>query len=365
MSERSSIEWTDATWNPVRGCSRVSTACDNCYAIREGARHAGTHRTTYKERLPPKPGPYAGFVKRKGDRMDWTGKVALIQEKLVEPLLWKRPRRIFVNSMSDLFHESLPFEAIAAVFGVMASERRHTFQVLTKRPERMLRFFERLARDPDPWAECHWQALTVERERGGGDGGPIHCGGQEVDKDEGRLWPLPNVWLGVSVEDQQRADERIPLLLRTPAAIRFVSYEPALGPVNFRPYLVGWEAETIFDPDHPEANGHRTSSPGLDWLIVGGESGPGARPMDLDWARSARDQCREAGVACFVKQIGSRWARMHEIEPAGGVRRFRRSADRKGGDPSEWPEDLRVREFPSRPAAVDAGDIPTALTRSR
>jgi protein gp37 len=321
---RSSIEWTDRVWNPVRGCSRASEGCRNCYAERVAVRFSGPG------------GPYEGFADVRsrhpqtgnatcGVRGRWTGRVELIPSKLDEPLRWKKPARVFVNSMSDLFHEELPDEAIYEVFSVMALAREHTFQVLTKRPRGML-----------GWAQSEPCAFLPK---------PWGMKGDTVASQPFRL-PLPNVWLGVSVEDQATADERIPLLLQTPAAKRFVSYEPALGPVDF--------TDGPLDPD--STMGRWSMLDQLDWVIVGGESGPGARPFDLAWARSVVAQCREAGVACFVKQLGARpvegdaglnlktcWS---GAEGPNGEHR-ERITHPKGGDPAEWPEDLRVREFPA------------------
>jgi protein gp37 len=267
------IPWTEDTWNPIRGCSRVSLGCGGphgqggCYAERLAIRLSGPGQ------------PYEGLVKSTPSGPRWTGRVALVESALDLPLRWKKPGRIFVNSMSDLFHEKVPDEWIDRIFAVMAKAPQHTFQILTKRPERML----------------EW----VTRSR------PV---------------PLPNVWLGVSVEDQETADVRIPLLLQTPTAVRWVSYEPALGSVDFR--SLGLLKRT---------------GAGLDWMVVGGESGPGARPFDLAWARQTIDQCREAGIAPFFKQTGSR--PILDGEPL-------RLKDRKGGDMDEWPADLRVREYP-------------------
>lgn len=279
------IEWADRVWNPVRGCSRVSAGCDNCYAERIATRFSG-------------PGYWGeGFAKRVHGQPHWLGHVALIEDKLLEPLSWLqgrqakgRPReRVFVNSMSDLFHEALPDEAIDRVFAVMALCPHLDFLVLTKRPERMRDFFQKL----------HGEMLHVR----------LEAAWNAIRRDIPRVlvWPLPNVWLGVSVEDQGTADARIALLLDTPAAVRFVSYEPALGPVNWAPFvdgprLAGRIGEMFGDaswrPDDPCAHAR------LDWIICGGESGPGARPMHPDWARSVRDQCAEAGVAFFMKQWG-------------------------------------------------------------
>lgn len=224
MADKSKIEWTDATWNPVTGCAKVSDGCRNCYADRMHNRFSSVPFT----------------------------KVVLHHDRLDNPLHWRKPRAVFVCSMSDLFQPSVPLEFIAAVFTTMAQARQHTFIVLTKRPDRM---FTVIA----GWQVC---GLTLR---------------------EGHGAVLPNVVLGVSVENQKAADDRIPHLLKTPAARRVVSYEPALGPVVFR------------------------GLSGLSGIICGGESGPGARPMHPRWVKSARDQCAEADVAFFFKQWGE-WA---------------------------------------------------------
>lgn len=254
MSDRTGIEWTDATWNPVTGCTKVSAGCDHCYAETLAERFRGTSGH-YFER---------GFD------------VQLRPNKLNQPLHWRRPRRVFVNSMSDLFHADVPDNYIGSVFEVMAKASQHTFQVLTKRPGRMRSLLNRWAAQgaAEEWAG---PGTAVFRRADQMWVGPVR-------------WPLPNVWLGVSAEDQKWADVRVPLLLDTPAAVRFVSAEPLLGPINL---LVRDEQQ------------HGTRLEGLDWVIVGGESGRGARPMDLGWARSIRDQCEAAGVAFLYKQQGS------------------------------------------------------------
>jgi protein gp37 len=211
--------------------------------------------------------------------------VQLLPERLEDPLHWRTPRRVFVNSMSDLFHASVPDEYIRQVFLVMERAPRHTFQILTKRPERMR-----------AWCQQWWPIAT------------------------------PNVWLGTSVEHQQTADERIPHLLETPAAVRFLSCEPLLGPVDLTPYL--WEDAG------PEWAGRNLAEPGLDWVIIGGESGPHARRMSLMWAERLIEQCQDAGVSPFVKQLGTVLAK------EGGYR------DQHGGDMAEWPDEFQVREFP-------------------
>lgn len=281
MATNTGIEWTDATWNPTRGCSRVSEGCRYCYAERDAAR---------KNENPKLPG-YKGFARfvRIGDRPvpQWTGKVELIEAKLGEPLHWKQPRRVFVNSMSDLFHEELQDRDIQRVFNTMHNADWHTYQILTKRAERMRDLLTRV-----PW----WGA-----------------------------WPQwKHAWLGVSVEDRKNKD-RIDVLRDTPALVRFLSIEPLLedlGVLDLR---------------------------GISWVIVGGESGPGARPFDIQWAHDMVAQCEAAGVACFVKQLGARpgyqrtdgW---HDVM----------LVDRKGGDILNWPADLRVREFP-QPDRAEAG----------
>lgn len=318
------IEWTERTWNPIRGCSRVSAGCQNCYAERMAARFSDEGM------------PYEGLAKRNPAR--WTGDVRLVEEHLEDPLKWRKPRRVFVNSMSDLFHERLPMNDIVRVFKVMSEAPRHTFQVLTKRPGRMWDFMMIMSRFNE----------VCERPE---------------------EWPLKNVWLGVSVEDQKTADERIPLLLNTPAAVRFISAEPLLGPLDLGAVRVGCGWRAIYCGCSPNSGcGHST----LDWVITGGESGPGARPCQLDWLRNVVTDCREAGVPCFVKQLGGKfavnyydhdyreeyeaqgfdwpepmeWETRHGQPPVGSRVRIQLK-DRKGGDPSEWPEDLRVRQFPA------------------
>jgi protein gp37 len=372
---KSPIEWTDVTWNPVRGCSRVSEGCRKCYAERVAARFSKDDLSNNNAGDQP----FYGFAIQTESGPRWTGKVELIESKLEEPLHWKKPRRVFVNSMSDLFHESLPDWAIDRVFAVMALCPRHSFQVLTKRAERMLAYFA-----PGKFRDC---LVASAASAFSTSVSPFALPSEAIfdarrvargEKWQINAWPLPNVWLGVSVEDQATADERIPLLLQTPAAVRFVSYEPALGPVNLTPYLghrtyrckCGWH-ETQLDLT-PEGRDWRCLKcfstcqefPALDWLICGGESGPCARPFDLAWARSARDQCKAANVPFFLKQLGAapiihrrdEWpvqARPGQFqifsmnEPQIYPRQIVHLRDKKGGNPSEWPLDLQgCREFP-------------------
>jgi protein gp37 len=341
------IEWCDETWNPVVGCSRVSAGCDHCYAM--GVAHRG---------LRPEHGGLTKMRPKDAKRpgVDWTGKVLAVPERLGTPLRWRKPRRVFVNSMSDLFHEALPFEFVAAVFGVMAACPQHTFLVLTKRPARALEFFawlHRETRDPDgEWwgvggvlqvmAGAHWPDLPEDE----GDGIETGRFAQLVEVgEEWRPWPLANVHFGVSAEDQATWDERVPLLLQCPAAVRWVSVEPMLGPIDMHTRVIGGTALGF-----------------LNWIVVGGESGPGARMFDVAWARSLVQHCRDVRTPVFVKQLGAqpidaldrdRWPTGTAFgEPVlhGSQWRARvKLRDRKGGDMAEWPADLRVRELPEVP----------------
>lgn len=288
---RTSIEWTQEVWNPVRGCSLVSAGCRSCYAMRQAHRFSG-------------PGlAFEGLTKATPAGPQWTGKLRLVPEVLEAPLHWRKPRRVFVNSMSDLFHEDVPDDFIDRVFAVMACANLHTFQVLTKRPERMRSYV----------ASRNLELLLLAADEGRARG---------IYADESRLsffaralrqsvnavhlarpWPLPNVWLGVSCEDQRAADERIPLLLQTPAAVRFLSCEPLLGPIDLRFIRDGDEPFNAF---RPRGQREPCDTLGIDWVIVGGESGPGARPCDVAWVRSIVAQCKDAGVAAFVKQDSGR-----------------------------------------------------------
>ena len=322
----SKIEWTDETWSPIRGCNPVSPGCARCWA----ARMANRHRS----------GAYKGFV----ENGKWTGRVELIPDQLEKPLHWRKPRRIAVALMGDLFHARLTTEDIAAVFGVMAACPQHTFQVLTKRPERMREWFK--------WV-LWWTGFPHDDKR------VSHVLARHTFQQLGIAgsvvplnWPLPNVHLAVSVEDQATADERIPLLLQTPAAVRWVSYEPALGPVDLSKRL----AVRHVTPSLLHSAVGLGMDTQLDWLAIGGESGPGARPCNVEWVRSAVRQCQEAGVACFVKQLGAkpmdttRNARLGlRLAPGVAMAEWNvryQLKHPKGGDPAEWPSDLRIREFP-------------------
>ncbi len=297
VSTTTSIEWTDVTWNPVRGCSLVSAGCANCYAMKQAHRFSGVGK------------PYEGLTEPGPQGPRWTGKIRLVPEALEEPLHWKTPRRVFVNSMSDLFHEDVPFDFIHWVFSTIRQTPQHTYQILTKRPSRMLEVMNLIrSKELFGWAKGFYS----------------------------------HVWLGVSVEDQATADERIPILLQTPAAVRFVSAEPLLGPVSFR--WAKWD-----DWKHPNGGPRQSVNQYdglrmLDWVIIGGESGSGARTCDMAWIRSIKDQCEAAKVPVFVKQLGANIAPV--VIESGSVKERLFLKDRKGGDIAEWPDDLRVRQFP-------------------
>jgi protein gp37 len=345
MGDRTGISWCDATWNPIRGCSRVSAGCMNCYAERVAARFSGPGQ------------PYEGLIRVKTNKhvstndgpriVSWSGKVRFVAEHLADPLRWRKPRSIFVNSMSDLFHEQLSNEEIAAVFGVMAAAHWHTHQVLTKRMRRARKWFawldEMIEHDAElrSGADC---ALSIDEARdvartallakyaasaldGIGDHNATWWEQALLDymsKGHPRAswevnavaWPLPNVWLGVSVENQDAADERIPELLATPAAVRFISAEPLLGPVDAK--LTGCFHEGAGTPERPdEFETHTECAARIDWVIAGCESGPGARPCAASWLRSLRDQCADAGVPYFLKQAHPwMWAAGSKPPPA-------------------------------------------------
>ena len=307
MGIKTGIEWTDSTWNPFIGCSRVSEGCRHCYAETLAGRFVSAR--------PHGDAIYDGLTQITNGRPVWTGRIKLTsEESFLKPLRWRGARRIFVNSMSDLFHENVPDEWIDKVFAVMALAPRHTFQILTKRPQRMLRYFEGL-REPaavqrafNVCAQSHAMVsakLLPER---------------WVDLISGIPRGLPNVWLGVSVENQEAADERIPLLLQTPAAVRFISAEPLLGLLAIGQW-VGTECRHEGSYSEPDTNATVCRAceelPLLDWVICGGESGPGARPMHPGWARSLRDQCVSAGLPFFFKQWGEWFGDLHSAEASG------------------------------------------------
>ena len=264
VGDTTHIEWTDATWNPVTGCTRVSPGCVNCYIDwAPPFRIEGRHFTDRDGNRSHAIGATTG-VRLHPDRLDWP----------LRKRSW-RGKRVFVCSLADLFHDDVPDEYIARVFAVMALTPEVTYQVLTKRPARM-----RALLTSGAFADLLGDTLGMMLF-------------EQRISDYDVTFPLPNVWLGVTVEDQQRADLRIPILLDTPAAVRWLSCEPLLGPVN-----LGRAVGTYYGGDP------REDESGIDWVVAGGESGPGARPMHPDWARSLRDQCRDAGVPFLFKQWG-------------------------------------------------------------
>lgn len=299
MSTGTAIEWTDATWNPVVGCEPVSPGCLNCYAATMAHRLEAMGKDGYTPVTVS--GRMTRIAERRGGRAVFTGSVRIQSDEVLDaPKRWKKPRRIFVCSMSDLFHHDVPDAFIARVFDVMRSTPQHTYQVLTKRPERMCLFL--------------------------------------------RGWrPPDNIWLGTSCEDQQRFDERVGHLLNCRGAVRFLSCEPLLGPISFSG-MPGFAGGGVF-------RGRPAPWKSIDWVIVGGESGPRSRACQLEWMQAIVRQCADANprVACFVKQLGS-IALSPQVDPSHlgvGVKWDRLELkDQKGGDPDEWPVDLRVREWP-------------------
>ncbi len=307
------IQWTDETWNPTVGCNQISAGCDHCYAK---TLHDMRHKA-YRDGKKVAP-QYAEPFET----------VQLMDDRLDTPLSWRRPRRVFVNSVSDLFHEDVPDDFLALVFGTMACARRHTFQVLTKRAGRM----RALLSSPEfaDMVEDFTGMFAVEHSD------PLDRRTDDLRATATGELPLPNVWLGVSVENRA-ALGRINVLRETPAAVRFISFEPLLSALT--PDLTG-----------------------ISWAIIGGESGKGARPFHLSWARDLVALCREAGTTPFVKQLGAnpfcenddsrRWpsetmplAERYEPHHQGELAPLD-LVDSHGGDMDEWPVDLRVREFP-------------------
>ncbi|MBF9523070.1 DUF5131 family protein [Mycobacteroides chelonae] len=321
MGDKTGIEWTDATWNPVTGCDKVSPGCDRCYAETFAERWRGTEGHYFAN----------GFD------------VQLRPDKLALPLRWTKPRKVFVNSMSDLFHDKVSDEYVASVWAVMALAPHHTFQLLTKRHGRM-RALLRSERFPG----LVYMAINSLLEHGN----PLHINDIAIMAaldgfSRGRFKVLPNVWLGVSAEDQKRADLRIPALLDTPAAVRWISAEPLLGPINLDDYL-RYGGCGDCDCEH----GCQGVGASIDWVVVGGESGPGARPMHPDWARSLRDQCVAAGVPFLFKQWGEwtpntghqyrDWANLsdpHAFVMRVGKKRAGRELDGRTWD--QYPEAVR------------------------
>jgi len=312
-------------WNLAHGCSRVSAGCKHCWAERMATRHRNGTSV--------------------GGR--WTGEVKLFPERLEQPLHWRKPRVVAVQFMGDLFYERIQFDFLAAVYGVMAACPQHTFLVLTKRPERMLEFYRWVTEERNRVEE--WMStdhsdiyLGFALERLGGlyeppqldELGRVELAGYW--EDFMFQWPIPNVWVGISAEDQETLDARWPMLAEVPAAKHWISVEPMLGSVELKCHGCGQDVQAHRAPDQGGCSGWFP-----DLVVAGGESGPGARPCDIGWIRSLRRQCADAGVAFHLKQLGS-------VPVEGdGPGRGAWIVDSKGANINEWPPDLRVREWPS------------------
>jgi protein gp37 len=342
MADKSAIEWTDATWNPIRArnkktgkvgwhCEHATTGCEFCYA--EG----------FNKRLG------TGLDFKPGHRKDI--EIFLDEAMLMQPLRWKKPRMIFVGSMTDLFADFVPDEWIDKVFAVMALSPQHTFQVLTKRAKRMNDWSARRYGQYSNGAQLAIYHTLAGR---GSMAQPLGFGLKDTDVAacmarviEPRGWPLPNVWLGVSTERQQEADERIPFLLATPAAKRFISAEPLLGHIDLHALNLATPSPSdalrgmrCIPDDGPDGY-HNEPTNKLDWVIAGGESGPKARPMHPEWARSLRDWCKATGVAFFFKQWGE-WA-PRTREEAGGEPRA--GYCHPEGRDAKWPSPEGLCEY--------------------
>lgn len=308
----SKIEWTEKVWNPVRGCSVVSKGCTNCYAMKQAHRFSGKDMA------------YEGLTTLTNGGPVWTGEVKLVPELLDRPLHWKKPQRVFVNSMSDLFHDDVPDDFILEVFLSMNEAKQHIFQILTKRPERMLKILMN-------------SKLFPRRTVGS------------------TIWPLPNVWLGVSVEDQETANERIPLLLQTPAAVRWLSMEPLLDDVDLTSIVTmqfkGGEALNCLNGEILDMFGITVGlqRSKIDWVVVGGESGPGARHSCISWYNNIVHDCKAEGVPVFVKQLGAKPYETTDDEDVSDwpVDHYLDLINKKGNNILEFPEYLKVREYPA------------------
>lgn len=351
---KSEISWTDAAWSPVRGCTPASAGCANCWAVRTVWRLAHSPHRHLAAACAP-------LVDWDAASPKWTGHVRLAHESLAEPLHWRKPRRIFVAPQGDLFHPAVPYAFLDRVWATMLICSRHdtwaphTFQVLTKRADRMRDYLT------DP-ATLGRVAVAAGGRMEDGDGW------HDAIAFDKRGLADEHIWLGVTAENRAAADERIPHLLETPAAVRWVSVEPMIGAVDITTWLEWPECTCESGPDAVPWHGVGCPRNGrlgnVDWVVVGGESGPGARPCDVAWVRSIVEQCKAAGTACFVKQLGAKsrgWCagNLHgdpgeEVEcdiyeaSEGPVccGRCHFITDRSGADPDEWPEDLRVREYP-------------------
>jgi protein gp37 len=301
---KTTIEWSDTVWNPTTGCTKIAAGCKHCYAKEMHRRLRAMGQPKYDHDF---------------------GEVRCHPGELEKPLHWRKPRRVFVDSMSDLFHPDVPSEFIAAVFGVMAATPQHTYQVLTKRPERARRWFEWYEGTSGAGASAH-AALYEAAERLGRQ---RYLWAERIANQT--PWPLPNVHLGYSASTQADLERGIGDLLATPAAVRWLSLEPLVGPVEW-PFLrcgICGGRGTLPVGRHDQDWCAGSQCCGVDWLVVGCESGPNARTCELDWVRSIVEQCKAAGVPVFVKQL--------QID------------GKLSKNPDEWPEDLRIRQYPEVP----------------
>lgn len=372
MADKTKIEWTDATWNVITGCSVVSPGCTNCYAMKLAGTRLKHHESRKGLTMRTKAGPV------------WTGEVRFNGQWLTQPLTWKRPRRIFVCAHGDLFADGVKDEWLDRIFAIMALCPQHTFQVLTKRPERMREYLTNDRRDA--WAEANAR-------------GSLPLTYHEVEAwlsskattehkwlyDAQRVsWPLPNVWLGVSVEDQRRADERIPVLLDTPATLRWISAEPLLGPIDLMSILGGTQwmggqrgcdgthrhdgraGQVIHgtlhqsDPRQPHHHHDERCRTGLGWIVAGGESGPNARPMHPDWARDLRDQCAAAEVPFNFKQWGE-WLPLGQSGFTGWTAANRSAAKQA----KKWLGFAQFNDGAGGPVSGVIGPLETRLTAGK
>ena len=316
------IEWTDATWNPIVGCSKISAGCENCYAETAAAsarlQQFGQYQDVIDFEIDKSYGQVVGH--------QWNGKTVFVDSQLEKPLHWKKPRKIFVCSMGDLFHESVPFEWIDKVMAIIALCHWHTFQILTKRPERMLEYFGRKNLEEIVAENIRlpqWFNRNVKEPL------PSHLDFNAISKKT--HFPLPNLWLGVTAENQEMADERIPLLLQIPAAKRFISIEPCLGDVNLEEYLTPLGSETCHYGTSHVLKTCDCRHEYINWVIVGCEAGAKRRDCKRHWISGIVMQCETAGVPVFVKQVSNVFKKVIKtIE--------------------QFPEELRIREFPDREA---------------
>ena len=319
------IEWADETWNPIVGCSKISAGCDNCYAEKQAHRNFECLCGLHAKRPDMKTDALDAYA----EVMQWDSSVRMIESALEKPLRWKKPRRIFVCSMGDIFHESVPFEWVDKVMAVIALCPQHTFQILTKRADRMKEYFGDIEDRTEKIANS-----VMYPPFGVWNNPDLLYDGLFDEFRNYRLDPLPNLWLGVTAENQEMADKRIPLLLQTPAAVRFVSCEPLLGKVdltditrkesNWEHHFTALRLEDIEIEDDTDFNGANVG-----WVIVGCESGANRRPCKLEWVRSIVNQCSVAGVPVLVKQL----------DIGGKVSKANRGM-------ADWPEDLKIQQYP-------------------